>query len=137
MLEISNAGTASAFERKSSVRRRAYVLWLLAGLLAVSGCSKGLHEVTGTVKFDGKPVPEGDIIFIPDDKAQGPEAGKIKDGKYTVHAKPGPSHVKITANREVPGEKGPMGEPKREDYVPKKYNEETEADGRRRLQNPV
>ena len=85
-----------------------------------------MYEVTGTVTLDDKPLPEGDIIFVPDDKTQGAEAGKIKDGKYTLKAKPGPCHVKITATREIPGKKGPMGnEPAIEDYIPKQYNDET------------
>lgn len=83
-------------------------------------------EVSGTVTLDDKPIPDGDIVFIPDDKTLGGEAGKIKDGTYRFRAKAGPSHVKITAIREVPGKTGPMGEPWKEDYVPKKYNENTE-----------
>jgi hypothetical protein len=105
---------------------------MLVGLLAVSGCSQGaLHEVTGTVTWEepGKgetPVASGYITFVPDNKALGADGADIKDGKYVVKAKPGPCHVKIVARRDVPGEKGPMGEQKTEEYIPRKFNEQTE-----------
>jgi hypothetical protein len=97
-------------------------------LLAVCGCSSGprLYEVTGTVTFDDKPVPEGDIYFVPDDPALGAEYGKIRDGNYSLKAKAGPSHVKIYAVHEVPGKKDPMGTgPAIEDYIPSIYNNQT------------
>jgi hypothetical protein len=122
-------GNRLSLAMEDSVSRLFWLLCVFVGLLAVYGCSPtgGLQEVTGNVTFDDKPIPEGDILFVPDDKALGAEAGKIKDGKYTVKAKPGPSHVKIMASHEVPGKKGPMGEdPAIEPYIPKKYNDETE-----------
>jgi hypothetical protein len=111
------------------VSRLFWLVCVFVGLLAISGCSPagGLQEVTGTVTFDDQPIPDGDIVFVPDDKALGAEAGKIKDGKYTVKAKPGPSHVKIMASKEVPGKKDPMGMgPAIEPYIPDKYNDKTE-----------
>jgi len=97
------------------------------GLLAFSGCAGGKNPVTGNVTFDGTPVADGDITFESTDPGGVSEGGKIKDGKYTVHAKPGNYKVKITAVREIPGKKGPMGfEPATEDYIPTKYNASTE-----------
>lgn len=104
------------------------LLFLLASL-AVAGCGKGgpgKRDVTGTVKLDGKEVPEGDIIFLPEDKTVGAEAGKIKDGKYSLKARDGKNKVEIRATRLVPGKKGPMGEDAIEDYIPEKYNIKTE-----------
>jgi hypothetical protein len=108
---------------EGSVSRR---FWLLVVFLACAGCSPGIHTVTGTVKFDDTPVADGSITFVPEDKNNPSVGDTIKDGKYQVKAKPGHYKVEIRAVREVPGEKGPMGEPKMEDYIPAKYNDQTE-----------
>lgn len=105
------------------------LLAAMAGALAGCGGEKGpkKYDVTGTVKFDGKEVADGDITFTSDDKSVGGEAGKIKDGKYTVKAREGKNKVEITAYRVVPGKKGPMGtEDVLEPYIPEKYNTKTE-----------
>jgi len=48
-------------------------------LFAVTGCGK-TGTVKGMVKFDGKPIPEGEITFVgPGDKKV---TGGIKDGEY-------------------------------------------------------
>jgi hypothetical protein len=94
-----------------------------------AGCGKSgpqMMEVTGTVKYDGQPVAEGDISFIPEDKSVGGEGGKIKDGRYTLKVKEGKNKVQIFASRGVPGKKGPMGEDLVEQYIPEKYNDKTE-----------
>jgi len=104
---------------------------LLVGLIVTTtavGCGKSgakKLDVSGTVKFDGKDVAEGDIIFVPENTAIGAEGGKIKDGKYTIKAPEGKCKVQITANRPIPGKKGPMGEDAIEQYIPEKYNEKT------------
>jgi hypothetical protein len=86
-----------------------------------------MRTVTGDVTFDDTPVAEGSIKFVPDDKKLPPEGGIIKDGKYQVMLKPGHYKVEIRAIREIPGKKGPMGtEPATEEYIPAKYNEQTE-----------
>ncbi len=111
---------------------RQYFSPLLAVLLAAvvaAGCGKSspkLHDVNGTVKFDGQDVAEGDITFIPEDKSVGAEGGKIKAGRYTLKVKEGKNKVQILANRLIPGKKGPMGEDAVEPYIPEKYNDKTE-----------
>jgi hypothetical protein len=101
----------------------------LAGLiLGAGGCGKSgpkIYDVSGTVKYEGQDISEGDIIFFPEDKSVGPEAGKIKDGKYTAKAREGKNKVYIQASRTVPGKKGPMGEDFVETYIPKKYNDDS------------
>lgn len=59
-------------------------LMALCGLLLV-GCQRSTGvTVTGTVTFNGQPVPDGSITFSPAD-GKGPSAGgKIENGKYTV-----------------------------------------------------
>ena len=108
---------------------RAFWFAGLAGMiLAVSGCGgsgQSKLDVSGTVKFDGQEVADGYITFVPEDKSVGPEAGPIKDGKYSAKVREGKNKVQIQANRPVPGKKGPMGEQAIEQYIPKKYNEES------------
>src|SRR5262249_36864381 len=88
---------------------RLCVLVGVVGLLAVlSGCGSGKHEVTGAVSYDGADVPEGDIIFMPENKSVAPEGGKIKDGKYAVTVQNGKYRVEIRASKPT-GKQGPMG----------------------------
>ena len=92
------------------------------------GCSQDpkLFPVSGTVTFDGAPMPDGDILFIPVDPSLGPEPGTIKDGKYTLQAREGKKRVEIRASKILPGgAKGAGGEPVPEDYLPQKYNSES------------
>jgi hypothetical protein len=95
---------------------------------AVSGCGDSgprKFEVSGKVAWEDKPLPEGDIMFVPESPDVAREAGKIKDGAYHLKAPAGKYKVEIRATREVPGKKGPMGEPAIEDYIPEKYNAKT------------
>jgi hypothetical protein len=100
---------------------------LVTMVFVAVGCSDArMHEVEGTVTLDGKDLREGDIVFTPEDTKLGPDAGKIKDGKYKFKAKPGKMKVQILATREVPGKKGPMGtEPLLEDIIADEYNAKT------------
>src|SRR5262249_10584463 len=85
--------------------------WLIIGLLlAIAGCTgeagPARYRVSGEVKFDGKPVPSGEVLFTPDaakgnSGAQG--IASIQDGKYdtTGSRAPGvaggPMIVRVTA----------------------------------------
>jgi hypothetical protein len=57
----------------------------LATLLVLAGCSDGRLKtapVKGTVTYNGKPVPQGSIMFQPE---QGPVAtANIKNGSYSL-----------------------------------------------------
>ena len=63
---------------------------LIAIAFAVSslvGCSKTDSALSGTVTFDGQPVPEGEIILSPDTTRgnQGPGVmARISNGKYAT-----------------------------------------------------
>ena len=94
----------------------------------VCGCSHGpkLYPVSGAVTFDGAPVAEGDILFLPVDTALAPEPGTIKDGKYALQAREGKKRVEIRASKIQPGgAKGAGGEPVPEEYLPRIYNSES------------
>ena len=66
-------------------------LWLVLGagvVLTAMGCGSGertVHHVSGTVTFDGRPVPAGFVLFEPDvsagnDGTQG--FAEIQDGRF-------------------------------------------------------
>jgi hypothetical protein len=91
--------------------------------LAVSGCGTGDGKelVTGTVTFDGSPMPDGYVTFTPEGGGS-PAAGPIENGKFNLSAMPGNHRVEIEASRFV-GPKNPiMGLQPREQYVPARYN---------------
>jgi hypothetical protein len=100
--------------------------WRFAGLglvvVSLLGCGKsGTYPVSGEVSFDGTPVEQGDILFIPADSAVAPEGGRITNGRYQLRAKPGLQRVEIRASRPLPGPPGPMG-PIYADYIPEEFN---------------
>jgi len=100
----------------------------LALALSAASCSSEstLVTITGNVTLDGTPLPDGDILFTPTDTQFGSEAGKIENGTYRATVHPGQSKVQIRASRPVPGKKGPMGEQLIEDYIPPKYNNQSD-----------
>lgn len=66
--------------------RNAFVVALvLVGFTChLSGCSDGrprLGKLSGTVKYKGKPLTEGDIVFYPEEGRSA--AGKVVDGEIT------------------------------------------------------
>ncbi len=102
---------------------------LLCGLLAAIGCEQPgpkTYPVSGTVTFDSKPIAQGDILFIPENRALAPEGGKIADGKFQARAKPGTCRVEITALNIGPDTQVIMGSPIAENFIPERYNGESE-----------
>jgi hypothetical protein len=57
-------------------------------LLAIAiGCSRSPYQLSGAVTYDGKPVPVGEIVFMPDpaEGNRGPGVlAEIKDGRYEM-----------------------------------------------------
>lgn len=108
-------------------------LLLVALCLVTIGCGGGSDKqsVSGTVTFDGQPVPEGEIIFRPADNKGQSDAGRINDGKFSFQSTPGAKKVSITGMRDVPGKfddsnPGSPKTPVRESFIPEKYNSRTE-----------
>lgn len=137
--------------------RLAAVGCCLTVLCSVPGCggsAAGRSAVQGTVKFDGQPVSQGVIAFIPTGATRGPSTGaEIKAGKYQILADQGPvlgpHRVEITATRaggatEVkglgqgggpsgggPSGGGPSGggsAAKIEMYIPEQYNKQSKLE---------
>ena len=80
------------------------VLFLAPVALAVAGCDSGDRQlaVSGAVSLDGKPLPEGQIVFEPQDSGR-MGVGLIVDGRYSIPevrgVLPGDYIVRITAER--------------------------------------
>ncbi|HLJ92681.1 MAG TPA: hypothetical protein VKU02_05735 [Gemmataceae bacterium] len=77
------------------------LLVLLLGL--ISGCGSGTASVSGAVTYNGEPVGNGFITFLPAD-GKGPSAGgQIEDGRFAVdNLIPGQKVVKVEAVKKVP-----------------------------------
>lgn len=110
--------------------QRAAAMMVLCSI-GLCGCGAGsteaprMHEVSGTVKFEGEPLESGAIIL---DSATGetiPVQGAINNGEFKFEAPPGPKIVRITASRET-GEVDQYGEKVAESFIPARYNSESE-----------
>lgn len=103
------------------------VLYGLAGVLALVavGCGRGDGFVTstGTVTFDGKPVPTGAVSFHPLEQGTAPQGAQIVDGRFRIRTLPGRYRVEIVAGRpQAGGEELTPGMPRLEQYIPDRYN---------------
>jgi hypothetical protein len=100
----------------------AAVVPLAVALAGCGGHGVETYAVSGTVTWQGQPVPNGDIIFAPLDGAVVPDAAKIINGKYRLQAKAGKNRVEIhAAHRE--GRINPvMGESRAKPYIPAQFN---------------
>jgi hypothetical protein len=62
---------------------------LLTGVALLVGCSSGekLYDVSGTITFDGKPIPKGLIFFDPDKGTPGTQGfANIENGMFDTAA---------------------------------------------------
>jgi hypothetical protein len=102
----------------------AYIAWSLT-LIVMPGCSRPeTVEVSGSVTWEGAPMPHGDIVFFALDPHVPAAAGKIADGAYALRCKPGEKRVEISSFR-LSGKKTPQGRPIGEMYVPGRYSSES------------
>ncbi|HID24040.1 MAG TPA: hypothetical protein EYP14_16790 [Planctomycetaceae bacterium] len=114
---------------------------LVAWGLGCGGAAKGpaTVEVSGTVTFDGKPIPEGHIVFHPAEGTGRSYSGRIENGKFSFECEPGAKKVEITATREVPVDRSKLSPEEQvqleeedapgtvpEQYIPARYNTGTE-----------
>lgn len=71
-------------------------------LLLLAGCARQ-STVTGEVAYEGKPIEQGVITFLPADGKGSAASADIEAGRFTVEeVMPGPKVVQITATRTVP-----------------------------------
>lgn len=116
--------------------RSLVLLMFVVGGAALSGCQGSSapprFDVFGSVLYDGQMIPEGDIVFLPENGKGRPDGGKIVDGKFQISVTAGKKRVEVRASREnpdklvdsmmEPGKKVPS----REDYIPDRYNTNSE-----------
>jgi hypothetical protein len=110
---------------------RLAVLFLLAAVVAVSGCGESgppRTVVTGKVTYQGKPLPTGSVMFIPAKGKQKPCTSAIDaSGQYRLEAAPGSYIVQIQMIGRLRGEPAPSGEgaklniPEVDWLIPEKY----------------
>jgi hypothetical protein len=106
-------------------------------LLMLLGCSRtaGRQSLEGTVTFDGAPLAEGSILFVPQDNTTSPTCGgKISQGRFSILPKDGAARgtfrVQITAVRNTgrkltrPQDGQQMNET--EQFIPARYNQNSE-----------
>jgi hypothetical protein len=122
---------------------RRYHLCLIV-LTLLAGCGRGSTidraVISGTVSYQGRPVEDGLIRFVPIKGAEGPPAGAtIANGAYTVKAlggvPAGVCRVEINGFRPSPASQGPPGSPAsefprkgRQQYLPPKYNRDSQLE---------
>jgi len=102
-------------------------------VFATTGCgdSSGLSKISGSVTFDGEPIEEGSISFMPAGGKGVAAGGVIKGGKYTAEVSPGELSVQIhgtkTVEKENPTEeevaRGLASE--KVEIIPAKYHQES------------
>jgi len=101
---------------------------LMCTLILAPGCSSGPKEestvkVTGEVQLDGKPMNDGEIIFV-GESGTVPNVIPIQNGTFAGTATPGKKTVKIHAYRTgkpPPTATDSVGEFK-ENYIPDRFN---------------
>jgi hypothetical protein len=98
---------------------------MLAGLGGCGPSGPAKYKVTGNVTWNGSPLPEGQIVFTPEDPKVSADAGKIVNGAFDVLVKPGSKRVEIYASREGTKVDPAMGAAPREAYIPERYNAKT------------
>lgn len=104
--------------------------FLLAATL-LTGCAgqqgPPTYPVSGEVTWEGEPLEKGRIIFEPL-TADGtrPASGSIEQGQFSFQIEEGEKRVRVIAEREVGPADPVMGAPRRENFIPPRYNEESE-----------
>jgi hypothetical protein len=122
-----------------SLSRRSRTLVAALALVALFGCSSSSERssVHGAVRYDGEPVDDGGIAFLPeggDGSAQIRATGEIRDGRYELDSTRGPTpgkyRVEIYWNkktgRQLTSPSGLATKDETRQAIPAKYNERTE-----------
>jgi hypothetical protein len=65
--------------------------------LPLAGCGPGTGDISGTIRYNGAPLPGGRITFISEENRSSPMSAPIReDGTYTVNACPrGPARITV------------------------------------------
>ena len=131
--------------RQSGGRPLPVCLALGIGLAIVTaflgGCGRSTDQemvvVGGTVTYQGKPIEDGEIRFVPIGDTKGPiSSAAIRNGRYEVTARGGVpvgTHrvevfaFRVKSGRVAADSRGAApGEPPKEQYLPTEHNERSE-----------
>lgn len=103
---------------------RGVVKWIALGVLLLTGCDgETVQGVTGTIRLNGKPLPDGKVYFVPADGAP-PVVADVNAGVFELKARSGSYRVEVRMFRDrVPW----PGEPhdKQMNVIPARFNSET------------
>jgi hypothetical protein len=119
--------------------RQRYLLFLALAGIGFSGCADrygGRQAVSGTVMFQGKPLDQGSIMFLPASDGLPTQSGTtINNGSYTIPREqglvPGTYKVAISSpdgKTPDPGSDalpGPSGNFASKDRIPPEFNTES------------
>jgi hypothetical protein len=135
---LARVGTRCVFRIGKSVRRSTWAMTVgiaVASMVSGMGCRRndGPERValSGSVTFQGRPVQEGQIRFVPLGATTAPVTiGAIRDGAYAMRGGQGvpvgTHRVEITAfNPNDPVPMGPGSAPRKQ-LLPSKYNRQSE-----------
>jgi hypothetical protein len=116
----------------------ARIACLGCGVVLLAGCNTdplGREAVSGTVHFQGKPLDQGRIQFVPVTKGPTESGATIENGEFRIPRDSGlaPGTYKVSVfsydqkgakvqSEEVPGD---PGNTQFRERIPKKYNAET------------
>jgi hypothetical protein len=130
--------TMAASRRNAMSDRNFFTCAILCSLLIVaafSGCGRGgpaKAVVIGEVHYNGAPLPNGEIRFVPTEGTTGPvSGGTIADGKYSAEGKGGvplgKHRVEIRSYRPIwnAGANRAAEGGGTEQFLPSKYNGES------------
>jgi hypothetical protein len=100
--------------------------WLVFLGMWLGGCGEAQPlrvPVSGVVRLDGDPLPDGTIYFVGQD-GLGPDGGPIVAGQFSIKVRPGAKRVEIRSLRQV---EPPPPPPKSawQNYLPLRYNSDT------------
>ncbi|MEZ6065898.1 MAG: hypothetical protein R3B90_09365 [Planctomycetaceae bacterium] len=100
---------------------------LLLIVLTTCGCGAGddgKSEFSGTVTWNGNPLPSGTIIL-----AEGGDldTAVIENGEFTIRAKPGTKKIVVTAEKDAGSQTDDRGETTQRmyQYIPAEFNDAT------------
>ena len=112
-----------------------FMALMAGGIALMGGCGKSAIDkviVSGEVRYNDKPLENGQIRFVPIGQTKGPiSGGVIKDGRYTASGKNGvpvgTHRVEIRSYRPRKGGAGPLAAEgaATEQFLPAEYNGES------------
>ncbi len=101
-------------------------------MMGVSGCAHS-GSVSGTVKYQGKLLTSGTVVFVDEENHAAPPAYIQTDGTYAVpHIAVGTARIVIETSRPLPPEAQDHNSPEYKDYqtkvntyveIPEKYKD--------------